>query len=191
MKQIILASSSPRRKKLLEQLGLTIKVVPSNIDEKLNPRLKPKSQAETLSLEKAKAVSGKYKDAIVLAADTIVYIGEEILGKPANADDAKRMLRKLSGKQHSVITGFTIISTADRKIITDSVETKVTFRKLTESEIKNYVKKENTLDKAGAYGAQGFGSLIIEKIDGDFFNVVGLPVSKIIPLLKKFGIEVL
>jgi septum formation protein len=191
MKQIILASASPRRKKLMEQLGLTIKVVPSDIDEKLNPRLKAKSQAESLSQKKATVVAQHYKDAIVLAADTIVSIGNEILGKPLDIDDAKRMLKKLSGKQHVVVTGFTLINTATKKVITDSSETKVTFRKLTESEIKNYVKKENTLDKAGAYGAQGFGSLLIEKVDGDFFNVVGLPVNKIIPLLKKFGVEVL
>lgn len=191
MKQIILASSSPRRKKLLEQLGISVKVVPSNIDEKLNPRLKAKSQAETLSLEKAQAVARNYKDALVLAADTIVYIGTEILGKPKDTDEAKRMLRKLSGKKHSVFTGFTVIHTETKKTITDSSETKVTFRKLSEQEIKNYVKKEHTLDKAGAYGVQGIGAVLVEKIEGDFFNVVGLPISKIMPILKKFDIEVL
>jgi septum formation protein len=191
MKQLILASASPRRKRLLEQLGIVIKVVPSEIDEKLNPRLKPKSQAELLSLEKAQAVAKNYKDAVVLAADTLVFIDDEILGKPTNEDDAKRMLKKLSGKSHRVITGFTLIHTAAKKIITESVETVVTFRKLSEKEIKSYIKKEHTLDKAGAYAAQGVGSLLIEKIDGDFFNVVGLPISKVFPLLKKFGIEVL
>ena len=191
MKQLILASASPRRKKLLEQFGLSVKVVPSNIDEKLNPRLKPKKQAEQLSLEKAQTVAKHYKEAIVLAADTLVSIDNDILGKPKDEQEAKRMLRKLSGKTHTVITGFTIINTITRKSMTDSVETKVIFRKLTEKEIKTYIKKENTLDKAGAYGIQTWGALLVEKITGDFFNVVGLPISSVIPHLKKFGLDVL
>lgn len=191
MKQIILASASPRRKKLLEQFGLIVKVVPSNIDEKLNPRLKSKSQAENLSLEKAQTVAKNYKEAIVLAADTLVSIENDILGKPKNEQEAKRMLRKLSGKTHTVITGFTIINTQTRKSMTESVETKVTFRKLTDAEIKTYLKKENTLDKAGAYGIQTWGALLVEKINGDFFNVMGLPISTVIPSLKKFGLEIL
>jgi len=191
MKEIILASASPRRKKLLEQIGLPIKVVPSNIDEKLNPRLKPKGQAEELSLEKAQTVAEKYPDAIIIAADTIVYIQGDILGKPKNLEDARRMIKKLQGKTHSVITGFTILHKASQKSITDSVETAVTFRKLKESEIKNYIKIEKPLDKAGGYGVQGAGALLLESINGDFFNVVGLPLSKVIPLLKKFDIEVL
>lgn len=191
MKQIILASASPRRKKLLEQIGLSIKVIPSNIDEKLNPRLKPKGQAEELSLEKAQVISDKYPDAIVIAADTIVYVQGDILGKPKNLEDAKRMIRKLQGKTHSVITGFTIMNKASQKSITDSVETAVTFRKLKESEIKNYIKIEKPLDKAGGYGIQGAGALLLEGIKGDFFNVVGLPLSKVIPTLKKFDIEIL
>ncbi len=191
MRQIILASQSPRRKKLLEQIGLKIKVVPSNIDEKLNPRLSPKGQAETLSLEKAEMVAEKYPDAVIIAADTIVDSNGDILGKPKSIDEAKRMIKKLQGKTHTVITGFTITNTATKKTITDSVETKVSFRKLNESEIKNYVKKENPMDKAGAYGIQGVGVTLLEKINGDFSNVVGLPLSKVIPALKKFGIDVL
>lgn len=191
MKQVILASASPRRKKLLEQIGLTIKVVPSSIDEKLNPRLGPKGQAEELSLEKAHFVAEKYPDHVIIAADTIVYIQGDILGKPKNMDEAKRMIKKLQGKTHSVFTGFTILHQATKKTITDSVETKVTFRKLNDSEIKNYLKKEKPLDKAGGYGVQGIGAVLLESIKGDFFNVVGLPLSKVIPALKKFGIEIL
>lgn len=191
MKQVILASESPRRKKLLEQIGLSIKVVPSNFDEKLNPRLKPRTQAEQLSLEKAKVIAQKYPDAIILAADTLVVSGEDIIGKPKNLEDAKRILKKLQGKQHQVVTGFTIMHPISKKIVTDSEVTYVTCRKLTDKEIKKYIQKENPLDKAGGYGIQGMGVVLVEKINGDFSNVVGLPLSKIIPALKKFGIEVL
>jgi septum formation protein len=191
MRQIILASQSPRRKKLLEQIGLKIKVVPSNIDEKLNPRLRPKGQAEELSLEKAKTVAQKYTDSIIISADTLVDINGDILGKPKNIDEAKRMIKKLQGKTHTVITGFTIMDTKSKKITTDSVETAVTFRKLTDKEIKTYISKEKPLDKAGAYGVQGIGATLVASITGDFFNIVGLPLSTIIPALKKFGIEVL
>lgn len=191
MKQIILASASPRRKKLLEQIGLSIKVVPSDIDEKLNPRLKPKAQAETLSLEKAEIVAAKYPDSIIIAADTLVYTNGNILGKPKNMEEAKRMIQKLQGKTHSVITGFTIYHKASKKIVTDSAETKVTFRKLKDTEIKNYLKKEKPLDKAGGYGVQGIGVVLVETINGDYSNVVGLPLGKIIPTLKKYGVEIL
>lgn len=191
MKTIILASQSPRRKKLLEQIGLKIKVVPSDIDEKLNPRLGPKAQAESLSVEKAQAVAPKYDDSVIIAADTIVYIQGDILGKPKDLDDAKRMIKKLQGKTHTVITGFTIIDTKTKKTITDSSETQVTFRKLRDTEIKGYVKKEKPLDKAAGYGVQGIGAVLVESITGDFFNVVGLPLGKLIPALKKFDIEVL
>lgn len=191
MRKIILASSSPRRKKLLEQLGLTIKVIPSNIDEKLNPRLKPQSQVETLSLQKAQAITPSFPDAIIIAADTLVSIGEDILGKPTSLLDAKRMLKKLSGKTHAVYTGFTIIDTKSKKSITDSEKTLVTFKKLSDKEIASYIKKEHPLDKAGSYGVQGVGAVLVERIEGDFFNVVGLPVAKLTQTLKKFAIEVL
>lgn len=191
MKQIILASQSPRRKKLLEQIGLTIKMVPSNIDEKLNPRLKPKSQTEELSIEKAKIVAEKYPDSIIIAADTLVSLKGDILGKPKNMEDARRMIKKLQGKTHTVITGFTIYHKTIHKMVTESVETKVTFRRLKDAEIKNYLKKEKPLDKAGGYGIQEAGILLLEEINGDFSNVVGLPLSKVIPTLKKFGVDIL
>lgn len=191
MKQIILASSSPRRKKLLEQVGLTVKVVPSNIDEKLNPRLGPKTQTEQLSFEKAAVVAEKYPDAVIIAADTIVCINEDILGKPKNMEEAKRMLKKLQGKTHTVFTGFTIYHKSSKKIVTDCSETKVMFRKMNDKEIKNYLKVEKSLDKAGGYGMDGAGAILLESMSGDFFTVLGLPISKVIPALKKFGIEVL
>jgi septum formation protein len=191
MRQIILASQSPRRKKLLEQIGLKIKVVPSNIDEKLNPRLKPKGQAEELSLEKVQTIAEKYTDAIIIGADTLVDINGDILGKPKNLEEARRMIKKLQGKTHTVITGFTIMDTKSKKILTDSSETTVTFRKLSDKEIKTYITKEKPLDKAGAYGVQGIGAVLVESIKGDFFTIIGLPLGTLIPALKKFGIAIL
>ena len=191
MRQIILASASPRRKNLLERLELNVKVVPSRVEEKLNPRLKGVSQAESLSKQKAEAVAKHYKDSIVLAADTLVLLGESILGKPKDINDAKRMLRKLSGKKHIVVTGYTIIETSTRKSITKSEVTDVYFKELSKYEIDHYVKKENTLDKAGAYAIQGIGSIFIEKIEGDYFNVVGLPMFSVAKSLKRLGFEIL
>jgi len=194
IKNIILASKSPRRKSLLRQLGLKFVVVPSKIEEKLNPRLKPRGQAEALSREKCEAVLEKYKnrrdeDKIVLAADTLVAIDEEVLGKPSDGREAKRMLRKLSGRFHSVITGFTIGDIKTGRMVTKSVETIVYFRKLSEREIKSYAEREKLSDKAGAYAIQGVGAILIEKIEGDYFNVVGLPLNVLAGELRRFGVE--
>lgn len=191
MKQIILASSSPRRKQLLKQLELSFTVVPSKIEETFNPRLKPKAQAESLSLQKAQTVAEKQKDALIIAADTIVFIDDEMLAKPTDATDAKRMLKKLNGKPHTVITGYTIIDTTTKKILTHSIETTVYMKKLSEKEINNYIKTKEPFDKAGAYAIHEKGALLMEKIEGDFFNVVGLPISALSDSLKKFGITVL
>lgn len=191
MRKIILASGSPRRKKLLEQIGIACKVVPNNIEEKLNPRLKPRHQAENLSFQKAENVSRKYKNTLVLAADTIVVLGNEIIGKPKDKTDAMRILKKLSGTTHHVITGYTIIDTTTGKHITDSDQTTVVVKKLSEKEIEAYIKTGEPLDKAGGYGAQEKGAIFIEKIDGNFSNVVGLPLPKVTESLKKFGLHVL
>lgn len=188
MKQITLASASPRRRELLEQIGLHVKVVPSKILEKLNPRLKPVGQAKALSLQKAEEVARKYTDAIIIGADTIVAINDEILGKPRDLREAKRMLRKLSGKTHTVITGFTIINTQKKKSITKAIETKVSMKSLSKKEINWYIKNEDLLDKAGAYAIQGKGSIFIEKIEGDYFNIVGLPLFSVAKELKKFSV---
>lgn len=191
MRQIILASGSPRRKQLLEGLGVNVKVVPSEIQEKLNPRLKGVSQAESLSRQKAEAVAGRYRDAIILAADTVVLLGDTILGKPKDIADAKRMLRKLSGRSHLVVTGYTIIDIVNRKSITESEVTKVFFKKLSKIEIDRYVKREKLMDKAGAYAIQGIGSIFIEKLEGDYFNVVGLPLFSVAKSFKRLGLGIL
>lgn len=190
MKQIILASTSPRRKELLEKIGLKFKIVASNYEEKMDVKLKPKELAKYLSLQKAKCVAKEHKNAIVIAADTFIVFNDEILGKPKSEDDARKMLRKIQGKPHSVITGFTIIS--DGKAVSKAVETKIFVRKLNSKQIDKYIKSENLLDKAGSYAIQeGLGSIIVEKIEGDYYNVVGFPLIELTEELKKFGIDVL
>lgn len=189
--KIILASDSTRRKQLLQQIGLRFKIVPSKIEENLNPRLKPRAQAERLSIEKAKKVGETYSDSIIIAADTFVVLKNEILGKPKTIADARRMLKKLNGTSHTVITGYTILNTSSSKRITHSSETTITMKKLTSKEIESYLKNEQVLDKAGAYGIQEKAAIFVEKINGDFFNVVGLPIAMVAEDLKKFGISVL
>lgn len=193
MRSIILASSSPRRKQLLEDVGLAFKVVPSNIEEKMNPRLGPAAQAERLSLEKAHAVAKRFegKDVLIIAADTIVFCGDEQMGKPKDTADAKRMLRKLAGKKQIVTTGFTILDCSNNKSVTKSVQTFLWTRKLSEKEILSYLKKENVFDKAGAYAIQGIGELLFERVDGDYSNVLGLPLTPLAKELKKFGVHLL
>lgn len=197
MKLIVLASTSARRRTLLKQLGLKFIVVPSLVEERLNPRLKPKGQAEALSLQKVEEAVRQYmkrKDherAVVIAADTIVAINDEVLSKPKDEKEAMQMIRRLSGKKHSVITGFSLFDIDSRKIVTKSVETLVYFRKLSEREIRAYVERERVRDKAGAYAAQGIGATFIKKIEGDYFNVVGFPLYALALELRRVGVEVL
>ncbi len=191
MKTIILASASPRRKELLKKIGLKFKVEPSNYEENISPELEPHELAKSLSLEKAKLVAKNHKNALVIAADTFIVFEGKILGKPPTETEAQKMLETISGRQHSVITGFTIIDTENNKALSKSVETKVYIRKLTSNEIDVYVKSKEPLDKAGAYAIQGLGSAIVEKIEGDYFNVIGLPLSALAESLKEFGVHIL
>lgn len=190
-RKIVLASSSPRRRELLSLTGLTFTVEASNYEEVLVPGVEPLLLARRLSSKKAKAVAKKYRNALIIAADTFIVFGDILLGKPSSKEDAMRMLGLLNGQSHSVITGFTITDTASRKILSRSVETKVWFRKLTKQELASYVRTGEPLDKAGAYAIQGLGSLIVERIEGDYFNVIGLPLSSLVAALKKFGVHVL
>ncbi len=191
MKTIILASASPRRKELLEKIGLKFEVEPSDYAEDMYSELEPHELAQKVSLKKAKVVANKHKNAIVIAADTFIVLEGKIVGKPQTEVEAKKMLRAISGKSHSVITGFTIIDTDKNKSLSRAVETKVYIRRLTMAEIDAYVESKEPLDKAGAYAIQGLGSVIVEKIEGDYFNVMGLPLSALTESLKEFGIEVL
>ena len=191
MKKIILASASPRRKELLEKIGLKFEVEPSNYAEDMRSRLSPGELAKSISLEKAKVVASKHKNAIVIAADTFIVFRGKIMGKPGTEAEARKMLMMLRGKSHSVITGFTILDTDRNKVLTKSVETIIHIKNLTPEEIDAYVKSKEPLDKAGAYAIQGLGSVIVERIEGDYFNVMGLPLSALAEGLKEFGVRIL
>lgn len=190
MKKIILASASPRRKELLKQIGIEHDVIVSDIDESRPCKQSPKLYVESLATMKAKAVAQdlKYKkeDILVIGADTIVVLDNEILGKPKDSQDAKNMLGILSGKMHTVYTGVSIVN-ANNNYIESFVEgTKVYFREMTSKEIDDYVSTKEPLDKAGSYGIQGRGGVFIEKIEGDYFTVMGLPICKLYETLQKF-----
>ena len=191
MKQLVLASSSPARKEVLETIGLPFIVDPSNYQENMNLKIAPKELAKHLSIGKAKDVAARHKNAIVLAADSFAVFDDELLGKPHTLKNARKMLSKLSDRRHSFITGFTIIDTDTQKQYSEVIETKVYFRKLTEEEINGYLKKENVLNNAGAYIIQKLGATLVEKIDGDYSNVMGLPISPVIVAFRDFGINVL
>ena len=192
--EMILASASPRRKSLLENIGARFSVITAECDETIGEGLTPSEAVMLLSLKKAAAVGEKFEKQpkIIIGADTIVVFEDEILTKPKDEEDAFNMLRKLSGKSHSVLTGVTVMDTFNSKSETVFEETKVFFKELTDDEITGYIKTKEPCDKAGSYGIQGIGSMFIEKIEGDYFNVVGLPVSRLCELLKKeFGINII
>jgi septum formation protein len=191
MKKIILASASPRRKEILALTGLRFRVEPSDYEETLDNAIKPHNLAKRLSLKKARAVAGKYRDALIIAADTFIVFREKLLGKPHTSKEARNMLAMLNGKSHSVITGYTVLDTGTGKKITRSIETKVWFKKMSSQELDAYVATKEPLDKAGAYAIQGRGAAIVKKIEGDYLNVVGLPLFDLADSLKKFGIRVL
>ena len=191
MRKIILASSSPRRKELLRQIGLDFEIDPSKYEEDMTLKMAPTKLAEHLSLGKAQDVAKKYGDAIVIGADTIIALGKTVFGKPKTPERAREMLKNISGKVHLVITGFTIIDTKTGKTITISVKTKVYFKKLSQQEIDAYVVTGEPLDKGGAYAIQMIGGIFVEKVEGDFFNIVGLPIFELAAELKKLDIGIL
>jgi septum formation protein len=191
MKKIILASASPRRKEILGITGLKFTVCASDYEEDLDLSLRPRQLARFLSRKKAEAVSGNYRNALIIAADTFIVFKNRLLGKPHTDKEAEKMLRMLNGRSHSVITGFTIIDTGIGRKLSRSVETKVYFKRLSSEEIHAYIRSKEPLDKAGAYAIQGLGAVFIEKIEGDFFNVVGLPLCALTDALRQFGVNVL
>ncbi len=181
---VILASASPRRKELMGLICRDFRVIPSDCEEDIPEDIKPEATAEYLSRIKCGCIAEVYRNALVIGCDTIVLSDGKVLGKPENEQDASQMLRMLSGKTHQVITGVTISCGVNK--MSFSVSTDVTFRKLSNEDICDYVKTGEPMDKAGAYGIQGKGALFAEKINGDFFNVVGLPVSELAAKLKEF-----
>lgn len=196
MTEFVLASASPRRKELLEKMGLQFSIVVSEADESTVSRDIPVNlYVQELALLKASATAKmllRNKKALIIAADTIVTLDGEILGKPDGEDGAKKMLSLLSGRTHEVYTGYCIMRISDGKTVCNSVKTEVKFKTLTEQKIRSYIESGEPMDKAGAYGIQGLGSMLIEKINGDYFNVVGLPVSALADTLEKeFDIEIM
>lgn len=187
---LILASTSPRRKELLSQLGLEFDAVASDYEEDMTLDLPPSELAKTLSAGKAEAVAKNHPDDIVIAADTFIFFDGNPMGKPSGVDDAIQTLKKLSGNAISVITGFTVIYDSEEKRVSEAVETNVFIKKLSDDEIQGYVATGEPLDKAGAFAIQGMGAAIVEKIEGDYFNVVGLPLNRLSNVLKDFGVSV-
>lgn len=184
---VILASQSPRRRELLDLIGIRHEVRPADVDETPLAHEMPVPYAERLARAKAMALASAYPDAVVIAADTIVVIDDHILGKPTDDADARRMLRMLSGRIHSV---FTAVAVAHGSRTVSGVEqVAVTFRDLGDSEIAAYVATGEARDKAGAYGIQGLGATIVRRIEGDYFAVVGLPLARLVALLREIGVR--
>lgn len=185
---IILASASPRRRELLERIGLTDFVVhPAEIEEVIQPGLTPQEAVMSLSRQKAAAVAAEFPGELVIAADTVVVFDARILGKPHSEAEAKEMLTMLSGKIHHVCTGFTLQRDGD--VESGCEESEVCFRELSGEEIAAYVATGEPMDKAGAYGIQGYGALLVRGIRGDYFNVMGLPVCRLGVALKNYGVD--
>ena len=185
--KVVLASGSPRRRQLLELIGIEHEVSPSNIDETMRPRETPRRHAERLAREKASAVASREPQRITVAADTIVVINRKVLGKPRDEADARRMLSMLSGREHTVITAVAVAR--GRKLRSAVEEVKVKFRRLRDDEIDAYIATGEPMDKAGAYGIQGFGATIVECVDGDYFAVMGLPLARLVTLLRDLGVR--
>ena len=174
----ILASKSPRRIEILKMIGLDFDIAPSKLDEKIKINLTGKPFAEYWSKEKAKLISNQYPERLVIGADTIVIFNGQIIGKPKDKNDSKNMLMMLSGNSHEVVTGMTLISKNEQISKTFSVSTKVFVRKIPDRQIDYYIDNYNTTDKAGSYGIQEWFSIWIKKIDGCYYNVMGLPISR-------------
>ena len=183
--RVILASASPRRRELLTLIGLRHEVRPAGIDESILPGEAPAAHAERLAREKAHAIAATEPDAVVIAADTIVVVDGDVLGKPRDATEARAMLRRLSGRTHTVLTAIAVARGERTVSAVESVD--VTFRALGDQEIDAYVATGEPMDKAGAYGIQGYGATIVERVDGDYFSVMGLGLRRVVGLMGQIG----
>lgn len=190
-RKIVLASKSPRRKQLLEQLGLEFEVRESDYEEDMQVHSDPYELAKFLALKKTEDVAQHYKDAIVIGADTFVVDQGRFVGKPKNKQDAHRILRGFSGKEHEAVTGFAVIDTRDNTVVNDYGKAKVKFRELSDEEIDNYIDTGEPLDMAGSYGLMNRAAVLIESVSGDFYSIIGLPLNKVYLALKKMGVNTL
>ncbi len=189
--KIILASSSPRRQELLASLNIPFSVHVSDFAEVIDYSIEPKEIVQKLAWEKAKNVKEKYKEGLIIGADTIVVIDQQILGKPKDKEDAFQMLNQLQGRTHTVFTGIAIIDANTNQTQKNFAQAFVTMKKLSEEEIWDYIATKEPLDKAGAYAIQGLGATLINQINGDYFAVVGLSIYLLSELLKQFGFNLL
>lgn len=186
---LILASGSPRRQEILNWMSFSFKVFVPQLNETLQPNEAPKPFAKRMAKAKAQEALAIYPEGLILAADTVVVIGQTILGKPKNNYEAAKMLRLLSGRTHYVITAFNAIKKYRGLSISEEITTKVRFRVLEEEEIMNYVKSGDPLDKAGAYGIQGQGGVMVADLQGSHTNVIGLPAAQVYAALKSLGLD--
>ena len=189
MKTLVLASASPRRKELLSRAGIPFIVDVGEYEEDLSLNLAPHELVKHLALGKAKAVCQRHQNSVIIGADTIVVLGDELFGKPHTPDRAKEMLRRISGNMNTVVTGYALIDTASGEVVTESQETKIFFRTMSEHEIDAYIATGEPLDKAGGYAIQGIGGIFIEKIHGDWNSALGLPLYSVMQTLQQFGID--
>jgi septum formation protein len=185
--RVILASSSPRRRELLELIGVPHEIMPAEIDESYRDGEEAAAHAERLAREKGAVIAARHPDAVVISADTIVVIDGLVLGKPRDEDDAARMLAMLGGQTHVVLTA--VAAHYDGRQCSSVESVRVTFRPLTRERIRAYIATREPMDKAGAYGIQGFGATLVERIDGDYFAVMGLAVARLIDLLESVGVR--
>ena len=185
--RVVLASSSPRRRDLLNLIGIEHEVRPPNIDETMRPGEVPRRHAERLAREKASAIATRDPDLITIGADTVVVINRRVLGKPKDKNDAARMLSMLSGREHTVVTAVAV--SRGRKLRSAIEEVRVRFRVLHDDEIEAYIATGEPMDKAGAYGIQGYGATIVERVEGDYFAVMGLPLVRLVGLMRDVGVR--
>jgi septum formation protein len=185
--RVVLASSSPRRRQLLHLIGIAHEVRPANIDETMRPRETPRRHAERLAREKATVIATRDPDVITIGADTVVVINRKVLGKPRDDAEAFHMLSQLSGREHTVVTAVAV--SRGRKLRSAIEEVQVKFRRLRDDEIEAYVATGEPMDKAGAYGIQGYGATIVESINGDYFAVMGLPLARLTSLMRDLGVR--
>ncbi len=185
--RVVLASGSPRRHELLNLVGIQHEVRPPNIDETMRTREAPRRHAERLAREKATAVATRDPNLITIGADTIVVVNRKVLGKPKDIAQAAAMLKQLSGREHTVVTAVAV--SRGKKIRSAVEEVRVKFRRLHDDEIDAYVATGEPMDKAGAYGIQGYGATIVECVDGDYFAVMGLPLARLVELLRDLGVK--